>query len=152
MLYTNNVFEYYSDNTIPYRYLEVVARKYVKIFKCRQIYIDMNEHIELYTEKIKKENIENTIKQKQEEELTKKNVFAKFKSYNKDTNSGRTLKNNVPQMYDVDTNNVVKDTINRYLYKGKMSNFSILQKIDRKIVDKKYAMKYSDFKNIKNKN
>ena len=34
-------FKYYSDNSIPYRYLETVGRKYVKTFNCRQIYFDM---------------------------------------------------------------------------------------------------------------
>ena len=34
MLYNNKrgSFEFYSDNTIPYRYLEPVSRKYVKMF------------------------------------------------------------------------------------------------------------------------
>ena len=43
MLYNNKrgSFEYYSDNTIPYRYLEPVSRKYVKMFGCRPIYFDM---------------------------------------------------------------------------------------------------------------
>ena len=38
MIYDNkrNSFKFYSDNTIPYRYLEVVGRKYVKMFDCRQ--------------------------------------------------------------------------------------------------------------------
>jgi len=30
-------FKYYSDCNIPYRYLEVVGRKYVKFFNCRPI-------------------------------------------------------------------------------------------------------------------
>ena len=45
MLYNNKrgSFEFYSDNTIPYRYLEPVSRKYVKMFNCRPIYFDMEE-------------------------------------------------------------------------------------------------------------
>ena len=31
-------FEYYSDNTIPYRFLETVARKYVITFHCKKLY------------------------------------------------------------------------------------------------------------------
>ena len=34
-------FEYFSDSTIPYRFLEVVARKYVITFQCRFIYVMM---------------------------------------------------------------------------------------------------------------
>lgn len=45
-------FAFYADSTIPYRYLEVVARKYVKMFNCRSLYIDM--HDERYPENEKK--------------------------------------------------------------------------------------------------
>ena len=41
IMYWNNSrgsFEFYSDNTIPYRYLETVGRKYVKTFNCRSIF------------------------------------------------------------------------------------------------------------------
>ena len=34
-------FKYYSDVNIPYRYLEVVGRKYIKSFDCRPIFVDM---------------------------------------------------------------------------------------------------------------
>ena len=44
-------FKYYSDNTIPYRYLEVVGRKYVKQFGCRPLFIDMEEELKLAEEK-----------------------------------------------------------------------------------------------------
>jgi hypothetical protein len=45
-------FTYYSDSTIPYRYLEVVARKFVKTFHCRPIFIDMEEELTNYEKKI----------------------------------------------------------------------------------------------------
>jgi hypothetical protein len=38
-------FEYYSDSTIPYRYLEVVARKYVLMNNCVSLYFDMEEEL-----------------------------------------------------------------------------------------------------------
>lgn len=33
-------FEFYADKTIPYRFLETVARKYVITFKCKSIYVE----------------------------------------------------------------------------------------------------------------
>ena len=39
------LFVYYSDNTIPYRYLETVARKYVCIFNCKELYVARQETI-----------------------------------------------------------------------------------------------------------
>jgi hypothetical protein len=33
-------FVYYSDNMIPFRYLETVARKYVCTYNCKELYIE----------------------------------------------------------------------------------------------------------------
>ena len=176
MVYNNKrgSFEYYSDNTIPYRYLEPVSRKYVKTFRCRPIYFDMEEELKNYgrklEEKEKKEKEEKEEKEKKEKEekeqnvnngkednVTKKNVFAKFKSYNKEAgtghvNIGAPPKNSIPNNKVTDTNNnervLFKENANRYSYEGKMSNFSFLKKIDRKIIDKKYAMTFADFKRL----
>jgi hypothetical protein len=54
MVYNNKrgSFEYYSDNTVPYRYLEPVSRKYVKMFNCRPIYFDMEEELKNYEKKL----------------------------------------------------------------------------------------------------
>ena len=153
MIYKNDSFEYYSDNTIPYRYLETVARKYIKLFNCRQIYIDMEEELKIYEEKLKK-NVESKQIDKKIDNV-KKNVFAKFKSYNKDALTGRVNmvpppKNNILNNLMSNENDnekvILKENANHYKYQGKLSNFNILKKVDRKIVDKKYAMSFSDFK------
>jgi hypothetical protein len=153
-------FEYYSDLTIPYRYLETVARKYVIAYNYRPLYIDMDEEFKEYENKLKKKE-EEKIKYKQENGGNKsKDVFAKFKSYNKEAGTGRINtapppKNNIPQnrrvvvndnKKDVNEKILLKENANRYSYQGKFLNFNILQKIDRKVVDKKYALSYSDFK------
>ena len=41
---------------------------------------------------------------------------------------------------------LLKQKANRYTYEGKMANFSFIKKIDRKVVDKKFAMSFADFK------
>jgi len=102
-------FEYYSDSTIPYRYLEAIGRKYVLTFDCLTIYINMDEELRKQKEsweqnkelekQEKQEQQEKQERQKQnakenpnqmknEEETpsTKKNVFAKLKNYNKSSN------------------------------------------------------------------
>jgi hypothetical protein len=154
MMYKNETFEYYSDNAIPYRYLETVARKYIKLFNCRQIYVDMEEELKIYEEKLNK-NTELNNKMDKKINNTKKNVFAKFKSYNKDGSGGRVNmvappKNNISTnlIPSENTNDkvILKENANHYKYQGKLSNFNILKKVDRKIVDKKYAMSFSDFK------
>lgn len=36
-------FEFYADKTIPYRFLETVARKYVITFKCKSVYVEQTK-------------------------------------------------------------------------------------------------------------
>jgi hypothetical protein len=165
MFYNNSKssFEYYSDSTLPYRYLEVIARKYVITYKCKQIFVDMEQEIKEAEKKLeeKKKKAEHE-KQKQEEEKISgnsstnekpaKNVFAKFKNYNKD-NSIRvaavpldrpsSAKQTKPQ-----EEKVIKENANRFSFEGKLANFNFLKKIDRKVVDKRYAVSFAEFKKM----
>jgi hypothetical protein len=159
-------FEYYSDSTIPYRYLESVSRKYVLTYRFRPLYIDMEEELKEYEKKLDE-------KEKIKSETTtlsnsKKQVFAKFKSYNTEAGTGRVNiapppKNNIPQnrlnisknIVKIDVNGkenngklLLKENANRYSYQGKFCNFNFLKKIDKKIVDKKYALTFADFKKM----
>jgi hypothetical protein len=160
-------FKFYSDNTIPYRYLEVVARKYVKQFGCRPIFIDMEDELKLAEERWEREQKEKEEKEEQEkrkkEEAVKnlkpveekKNVFAKFKTYNKESgtghvNSAAPPKNSIPnkKLTEQQENEkiLLKEKANRYTYEGKFANFSFIKKIDKKVVDKKLGMTFADFK------
>jgi len=179
-------FEYYSDLTIPYRYLETVARKYVVTYNYRPLYIDMDEELKEYEKKMQekeareKEAREKEAREKEENDQKSnsnsnshttakpKDVFAKFKSYNKEAGTGRVNtapppKNSIPQnrmnvnLKDTkkDSNGnsekmLLKERANRYSYQGKFLNFNILQKVDKKVVDKKYALTFADFKKMKN--
>ena len=166
MLYdkVRETFKYYSDNTIPYRYLEVVARKYVKQFNCRPIFVDMEEEIQLAEKQNQERKEKEELERKRKEETSKpsqleekRNVFAKFKSYNKEAgtghvNTGAPPKNslpNKPKTDKPDADYILKNNANRYTYEGRMANFSFIKKIDRKAVDKKAAMTFADFKKMK---
>lgn len=170
MLYDHSreTFKYYTDNTVPYRYLEVVARKYVKMFNCRPIYVDMQHELQLYEDKWLREQ-EAKAEEKEHEldkikeinamnvlmnnEDAKKNVFAKFKSYNKDRDK---LTNNtntkaaavVPHNIKEHAKIILKDKANRYTCEGKMANFSFLQKPEKKTFNKKLNMTFAEFKKI----
>ena len=178
MLYNNKrgSFEFYSDNTIPYRYLEPVSRKYVKTFGCRSIYFDMEEELKNYEKKLEENEREKEEKQELEKIILeekrvldeknmsvsvvaepKKNVFAKFKSYNKEAGTGHVNiaappKNSIPNNKVTETKSdekvLLKENANRYSYEGKLSNFNFLKKVDRKVVDKKFAMTFADFKRL----
>jgi hypothetical protein len=161
-------FVFYSDSTIPYRYLEVVGRKFVKQFNCRPIFVDMEEELKLAEEKWEKERKEKEEKEEEEKrkkeediknripiEEKKKNVFAKFKSYNKESGTGHVStaappKNSIPNKKltkaQENENILLKQKANRYTYEGKIVNFSFIKKVDRKVVDKKFGMSFADFK------
>jgi hypothetical protein len=170
MFYNNDrsSFEYYSDSALPYRYLEVIGRKYVITYKCKQIYVDMSKEIEDAEKKLaEKKQKEEDEKNKQEElvekvknnpervnvqEPQKKNVFAKFKKYNNDTSIKAAavpldrpapVKKTTPQ-----EEKIVKERANRYSYEGKLVNFSFLKKVDRKVVDKIYGVSFAEFKKM----
>jgi hypothetical protein len=173
MFYNNKkeTFEYYSDNVIPYRYLDVVGRKYVLTFDCRFLYVDMEEQLKNYEKKMeeKEKELEKHKQEQRERELLKtqtnmldsvsekKNVFAKFKIYNREAGTGKVNKapppkNSIPSKQQINTEKVLlKEKSNHYTREGKISNFNILKKIDRKVVDKKYAMSFADFKKYSNK-
>lgn len=161
-------FKYYSDNTIPYRYLEVVGRKYAKQFGCKLIFIDMEEELKMAEEKWERERIEKAYREEKERILKeeaiknqtnieqKKSVFAKFKSYNKEAGTGHVNiapppKNSIPNKLNEKQENekiLIKERANRYTYEGKLSNFNFIKKVDRKVVDKKFALSFADFKKI----
>lgn len=168
MMYDNNKssFKYYSDKSVPYRYLEVVARKYVKTFNCRPIFVDMEEELKLFEEKWTKEyelkkqkELEKAKAEETKQSQVKKNVFAKFKSYNKDVGGKIAMapppKNSIPKTVSEtkeDEKILLKERANRYTYEGKMCNFNFLQKVERKVFDKKLALSFADFKKMKTNN
>jgi len=157
-------FTYYSDNTIPYRYLETISRKYVIMYHCTNLYVDMEDEIkeaerkrDLEKEKEEKEKTKRETQYKGEEK-EKKSVFAKLKKYNRSDaksqiiqpgSSNKTTNNsrmNGPDKTAENKNVIVKENANRYSYEGKLVNFSFLKKVDRKLLDSKYAMSFSELK------
>ena len=161
---SRETFIYYSDSNIPYRYLEVVSRKYVVMNNCKQIHVDMEQEIKDAQEKIEQKKQEEEEKKKQIEQqqknpdenpsIIKKDVFAKLKKYNTNTSlksSGIPTDNKSISKKNIQENNkplILKENANRYSCEGKLMNFSFLKKVDKKVVDKRYAMNFSDFKKM----
>lgn len=159
MMYDNKreTFNFYSDNMIPYRYLETVARKYVITYNCRPLYIDMEEELKIYEQKLieQDENNEKTNNSITQLSESKKNVFAKFKSYNTEGKTGHVGKVAGPQnsVQNKDTGDknknrkiILKDKANRYSCQGKIHNFSIIKRPEKKLLSKKLVMTFADFK------
>ena len=159
MAYDNSIesYIYYSKTKdIPYKYLETVARKYVIDNKCLNIYVDYKEEyiqgLNKYKQMLqeRKELLENKIKEKEQKqdednvENKKKNIFANFKSYNK---QDKSTKNNT------DTNTkeyILTENSNHYKYKGNLDDYEKLlkEKVSQETVLKEYEQ--IDFKAYKN--
>jgi hypothetical protein len=111
----------------------------------------MEQELTAVEEKKKLESEKKEVeKEKQLEEPEKKSVFAKLKSYNKNTglqSSGKPGPKPGPDK-NVTDNSIVKEKANRYSYEGKMANYSFLKKVDRKVVDKQYSISFAEFKKL----
>jgi hypothetical protein len=127
-------FEYYSDSIIPNRFLDVVARKFVKTYDCVSLYKSLATVQEKDTAVISASAValsgtSNT--------STSTSVFAKFKTYNNPKAS--TVKKGATKSRPVISSN-------RYTSCGKIANMQMLKKVDRKMVDKSYAMSFAEYK------
>jgi len=163
--YEKNGFVYYSDSTLPYRFLETIGRKYITTFKCKDssIYIDENDIIPELTTNAKtdvKTDVKTDANDSSEcKETTKpststinKNVFAKFKNYNHPNsipstsmiakNNQSSNKNTTQQLKDI------KEKKNKYISEGKISNFSFIKKIDKKQIVKRLNLTFAEFKKM----
>jgi len=164
MRYNNNKksFEYFSNNTIPYRYLEPVGRKYVMTYWCKPIFVDIEEELKKSEERQKLEEG----KKNELEPLNKSKQILKFQNYNKEINNSSTMRQiqkNRPQtnmvlpphiMSNVKSSNenkLLKEKANRYTWEGRLSNFSPLKMINKKIVNKNLSLTFADFKKITTK-
>lgn len=173
MRYNNSKksFEYFSNNTIPYRYLEPLGRKYVMTYWCKPLFVDIED--ELKKAEIKfDEEVE--LKKEQERKRAEyiaanpRNVVARMKNYNKDTKNQMTMKPqmknrstnfvlppqiqaNLPNVNQTSDKHLLKEKANRYTWEGRISTFCPLKSIDKKQLDKKLTMTYADFKKMQQK-
>ena len=135
-------FSYYSDVHITYPILNAVAMKYVRIFFCRDLFIDDNitpienpsplivleQEYEKEKEKKEKEkrNGIQTTEEKEKNKIFKKGPFMKNKSGIQKVNGKEGEKKSAMQehLYNV----------NKFNYMGKIANFSFTQKIEKRVI------------------
>jgi len=143
----NEVFSYYSDGTMPYRFLEVVARKYVIMNDCKDLYYVMEEQL--------KEVILETISKKKEDTPS---VFAKLKNYNHSSIDSVTKSsqqnsisktnykpNSISKPNVVKKNVVLKENSNHYSCMGRIVNFNFLKRDNPK---NKVDISFSEYKKL----
>jgi len=130
-------FTYYADNSIPYRYLQVLARKYVCTFNCPSLYKDTIDPVgdsEPSSATDTAVPAVSVVPIPVAPVPEKPSVYAKLKPYNTTAPSKKADA--------VDK----KPVTNRYTCSGKINNMSFLKKVPRTLVDKNYSMSFADFK------
>ena len=159
-----HAFAYNSDVSISYSILNAVAMKYVRIFSCRDFFLD--DSIIPNGNKTPFLTIHNLDESKKKEPKidVKKGPFAKLKKYTGDKPNERKPNERKPnERKNTDgkqneVKSVENTTQNKFISLGKMYNFSILNKKglenvklspQTQVVSDK-PIKYSDFKSWRN--
>ena len=138
-------FAYYSDTSgLPYSLLNAVAMKYVRIYKCRDFFIDTGITPETHPSPFIKPATQKNTSESEKTAPQKSKAFAKLKTYN--TVSTKVSTNDV---YAIFSNNIM-------INMGKTSNFSFLQKeiktsplssVSKKVSYTDYKKQFHDFVN-----
>ena len=178
--YKTSSFIYYSDNSIPYKYLNTIARKYVNTYRCKQLYVNPEDELEKNKKdsdtkdqetkesdakepdaKQDQETKESDAKEPDAKKDQKKQIFAKFKTYNKNT-TNKTQSQQQQQQQPHQSSQQQQQTqqqtqqpkqsqeviANRYTHQGKIANFNFLKKPDKKLINKKLSLTFSDYKKL----
>ena len=128
-------FNYYSNSkNIPYSTLDAVARKYVCLHKDPSIYVDIRDEVQKGCEKLLKKDKDNKLKLERNKDNTnngggmitsaKKSLFAAFKNYKTGRNAPKSF-HNYDGKVTVEEFVVIKDNINKFVYKGTLEQYDV---------------------------
>lgn len=151
-------FEYWcNDKNIKYDYLETVARKFVIMNFCTNLYVDRRKNIKEQHEELDKKE-----KKKKEEEENKKSEEKMKKEEGGNVTEKKALKKepeddcvfvksrlSVEKKEEeeiIDRKKVVAKKANKYLYMGKVNEFEWLKKSEKK--NEKNEISFSNFKSL----
>ena len=125
-------FSYYSDSQpIPYAILNAVAMKYVRIYRCRDFFVDDETTQEkepspfIQIHMVEKKKTKDADKNSSGKSMFKDAPFAKLKNYKTKNQSDTTDENNVPRKPE----RVFYR--NKFISVGPVRNYSILQPIKK---------------------
>jgi hypothetical protein len=151
MRYNNNKksFEYFSNNTIPYRYLEAVGRKYVMTYWCKPLFVNLADELV----KAEQKQLEEPLKLVTKHVTIVKQSFSSKNSLmntNTNTNTNTRLETNV--VTNVKAGNAVpvllKENANRYTWEGRLSSLMLLKKAEKRTA----TLSFAEFKLLQKQN
>ncbi len=141
-------FAYYCDSSVPFRYLEPVARKYAIQFRCLSLYkhnktskepkllessVDIPKDLSKEQPSVPSKE---SLKIHKPKPMRTKDILSGF-SNSKHNQNSKSLKGE----------SEVKE-MNRYTSMGRFTNFSFLKKVKKHVIDKNYAISFKDFKKM----
>jgi hypothetical protein len=128
--YDKRAFQYYSDFSVPYKYLECVSKKYCIVNK-NKIYRDIKMEVDV--------NEFSIVRNSSASLQNKSKSFAKLKGYNNSNPSNPSIKGGRSTKHS-DLKIIQKDIV-RYTHLGKICNFSFV----KNTVPKFKPVSYKDF-------
>jgi len=128
--YDKRAFQYYSDFSVPYKYLECVSKKYCIVNK-NKIYRDIKMEVDV--------NEFSIVRNSSASLQNKSKSFAKLKGYNNSNPSNPSIKGGRSTKQS-DLKIIQKDIV-RYTHLGKICNFSFV----KNTVPKFKPVSYKDF-------
>lgn len=147
----DQTFDYFSNNSIPYRYLETIGRKYVMTYQCKNIFIDMETEVE-NANKLNEEN-KNSSKSTTSHKIIKNPVssITQINKKNQMTNkhAPENRNNSTTVVNPINNIDIVVKNSNRYTWKGRFADFKILKTVKKEIINKNLKLSFKDFKNKK---
>ena len=154
MSYDSNreTFVYYADHIIPFRFLEVVSRKFALSYHCKHLVVDVELEEQKMMEEETEEKTENedTEEKKVVKEITaihepSGKVFAKFKSYNQQQSGPSAVGVKETTKFNNKKSVLVVEKSNRYSCQGKIANMIFLKK-PKKDINERHKMSFAEFK------
>ena len=141
--------------------LETVARKYVKLYCCKNLYIDrksiIKEKKRVHEEKkreleeqesMKKEDIKtNNSNNNEDDDSSDNSVFANLKNYSKEKQSS-TSSNNKRNRSKSDEMLHVSERANKFVRRGTIQEFELTQKKEYSVVDTRPKLDFETFKRL----
>lgn len=141
----NEGFDYWcNDNQIEYKYLETVARKFIKIFNCKHLYFDREKDIQQQKLELELKDLSNNSPNKNEivnNADDNDDVFVKPKPIVNNNKKEEKLKKN--------DNTIIPRNSNKFIKKGKVNELTnTLLFPNGKIIKESKKFSFSDYKKL----
>ena len=135
-------FNYYCDKNLSYAFLDTACRKYVTLFDCKVLYVEVDEQLKKIEARKEEEETERENNETKEDivEDNKRSLYIKPKKYN--------VKKKPKSRANIHDN---KERINNFKHCGILREFKVLKDDEcKKVKNTVKNISFSEFKNRSN--